>query len=235
MAMRHTVNLAKGTQLTDYANPSRIMRAFDGDMSRIRAEYSRQRSIIRKRIERMESAGEVHNDFYRRFGNMKESIPSLKGLSNEQVMRAMSGTANALVGGYQTTLKEIRQARQEAFEEFKAQAENAGDKKLVAELNKQGLTSEAYDNIKTLMGYMQNAGVIKFKPSKPVYDAVIKEYYKRKDGESLADIASKVVKKLRLRVSDDQRAEIMENIQRGANASGGKTVSFDKARKKRGT
>lgn len=233
--MRHTVNLAKGTQLTDYANPSRIMRAFDGDMSRIRAEYSRQRSIIRKRIERMEAAGEIHNDFYRRFGNMQEAIPSLKGLSNEQVMRAMSGTANALVGGYQTTLKEIRQARQEAFEEFKAQAENAGDKKLVAELNKQGLTSEAYDNIKTLMGYMQNAGVIKFKPSKPVYDAVIKEYYKRKDGESLADVASKVVKKLRLRVSDDQRVEIMEKIQRGANTAGGKTVSFDKARKKRGT
>ena len=54
MAVKHTVNLAKGTQLVDYANPSRILRAFDNDMSRIRAEYSRQRSIIRKRIERME-------------------------------------------------------------------------------------------------------------------------------------------------------------------------------------
>lgn len=233
MAVKHTVNLAKGTQLVDYANPSRILRAFDGDMSRIRAEYSRQRSIIRKRIERMEKAGEIHNDFYRRFGNMQETIPSLKGLSNEQVMRAMSGTANALVGGYQTTLKEIKEARLTAFEEFKAQAKKEGDKKLLQELETQGLSSQGYQDIRTLMGYLENAGVIKVKPSKSVYTSVIKAYYKKKDNESLMDIASKVVKRLRL--DADTKSGMLEKIQQRSNAPGGKSVSFNEARRKRGS
>ena len=233
MAVKHTVNLAKGTQLVDYANPSRILRAFDNDMSRIRAEYSRQRSIIRKRIERMEKAGEIHNDFYRRFGNMQEAIPSLKGLSNEQVMRAMSGTANALVGGYQTTLKEIKEARLTAFEEFKAQAKKEGDKKLLQELETQGLSSQGYQDIRTLMGYLENAGVIKVKPSKSVYTSVIKAYYKKKENESLMDIASKVVKRLRL--DADTKSGMLEKIQSRSNAPGGKSVSFNEARRKRGS
>lgn len=233
MAVKHTVNLAKGTQLVDYANPSRILRAFDNDMSRIRAEYSRQRSIIRKRIERMEKAGEIHNDFYRRFGNMQEAIPLLNGLSNEQVMRAMSGTANALVGGYQTTLKEIKEARLTAFEEFKAQAKKEGDKKLLQELETQGLSSQGYQDIRTLMGYLENAGVIKVKPSKSVYTSVIKAYYKKKDNESLMDIASKVVKRLRL--DADTKSGMLEKIQQRSNAPGGKSVSFNEARRKRGS
>ena len=232
MAVKHTVNLAKGTQLVDYANPTRILRAFDEDMRRIRAEYSRQRSIIRKRIERMEAAGEIHNDFYRRFGNTQEAIPSLKGLSNEQVMRAMSGTANALVGGYQTTLKEIKEARLTAFEEFKAQAKKEGDKKLLQELETQGLPSQGYQDIRTLMGYLENAGVIKVKPSKSVYTSVIKAYYKKKDNESLMDIASKVVKRLRL--DADTKSGMLEKIQQRSNAPGGKSVSFSEARRKRG-
>ncbi len=45
--------------LVDYASQDRILKAYNNNMKEIREDASRYRSIIRKRLDRMEAAGEV--------------------------------------------------------------------------------------------------------------------------------------------------------------------------------
>lgn len=126
MAARTGAKLPQGTSIVDFRSPAAILNAL-GSEKAIRAEYSRQRSIIRKRIERMEKAGETTNTFYQRFGDMKRAIPTAKGLSTEEMKQRLAAMARAIGGGYQSTLTEVKAARKAAMERVRQEAEDAGD------------------------------------------------------------------------------------------------------------
>ena len=126
MAARTGAKLPQGTSIVDFRSPAAILAAL-GSEKVIRAEYSRQRSIIRKRIERMEKAGETTNTFYQRFGDMKRAIPTAKGLSTEEMSQRLAAMARAIGGGYQSTLTDVKAARKTAMERVRQEAEEAGD------------------------------------------------------------------------------------------------------------
>ena len=113
MARRsNAARLPEGTTLLDFATPGAILRAFEGDERRIRAEYSRQRSIVRKRIERMAAAGETENFVYRKYGDLKSALPTADRLSTRQMLDILTSTASTIGGGYQSTLRDIKKRRQ---------------------------------------------------------------------------------------------------------------------------
>ena len=151
MARRSGAKLATGTSVVDYRSPASIVSTFakqlipgvdsqtilqhlrqnPADQKRvdtaIRAEYSRQRSILRKRVERMEAAGETANQFFSRFGDIKKSMPTAKGLSTQEMMQRMAAMSRAIGGGYQATLTEVKASRKSAMERVRQEAEDAGD------------------------------------------------------------------------------------------------------------
>lgn len=113
MARRsNAARLPEGTTLLDFATPGAIMRAFEGDERRIRAEYSRQRSIVRKRVERMAAAGETENFVFRKYGDLRSALPTADKLSTRQMLDILTSTASTIGGGYQSTLRDIKQRRQ---------------------------------------------------------------------------------------------------------------------------
>lgn len=92
MARRTAARLAPGTTIIDYASPTRILKAFGNDMKAIRAEASRERSIIRKRLERMKKAGETQNRFYQHYysGNYASRSQTKKqSVSTSDILNAM--------------------------------------------------------------------------------------------------------------------------------------------------
>ena len=154
MKTRRGATLATGTTLPDYASQERIQRAFGGDMAAIRREYSRQRSIIRKRVERLEAAGETYNQYYKKYANLDEVLPSARGLSDQELMQAMARSAHGIGAGMQSTVSEIRAAREEQIEGLRAEAESMGDEDLAEALEK-GLSAKQLDNVNRLMGMIQ--------------------------------------------------------------------------------
>ena len=100
---RKYAGFSKGT-LADYASPSRIENLFNNSMKDIRAEASRMRSIIRKRMERMEIAGETTNRSFELFGDRKTSLPSINSMTDAQVKEFMSRAAQQIGGGHMATL-----------------------------------------------------------------------------------------------------------------------------------
>lgn len=145
-------NLAKGKDIFSYMGMTSLMSAF-GSESAIRAEYSRMRSIIRKRVERMEQAGERSNWVYQNFGDLKADLPALPNLSTKEVAKKMTAMARVLSGGHQSTVREIRQARKEALRFMVDEAENEGDTDFAENLKK--ITPQQYDRARRLMGMMQ--------------------------------------------------------------------------------
>ena len=126
MARRSGAKLPKGTTVVDFRSEAAILAKL-GSEAKLRAEYSRQRSIIRKRIERMKEAGETTNQFYQRFGDLKRALPTAKGLSTSEMAKRMAATARAIGGGYQATLTEVKTSRKAAMERVRREAEDVGD------------------------------------------------------------------------------------------------------------
>ena len=155
MALRGKSNLPRGMSLVDFASPAKIRHAFGDNMSKIRAEYSRQRSIIRKRLERMEKAGETYNWLYRQFADMDRDLPSLKGLSDAEVMRQLTRTSMALSGAYHSTVKEIREARLNEQRALYEEAKLHGDIAMMMELDR-GISASDWDRINQLTDILRN-------------------------------------------------------------------------------
>lgn len=129
MARRsNAARLPEGTTLLDFATPGAILRAFEGDERRIRAEYSRQRSIVRKRIERMAAAGETENFVYRKYGDLRSALPTADKLSTRQMLDILTSTASTIGGGYQSTLRDIKQRRQRLRKTIEEQEQKEGAK-----------------------------------------------------------------------------------------------------------
>ena len=142
MARRsNAARLPEGTTLLDFASPGAIMRAFEGDERRIRAEYSRQRSIVRKRIERMAAAGETENFVYRKYGDLKSALPTADRLSTRQMLDILTSTASTIGGGYQSTLRDIKKRRQRLRKTIEEQ-EQKGEAKAKTRTKAKGTTED---------------------------------------------------------------------------------------------
>ncbi len=229
MAIRKQAGLKSGTTLTDYASGSRIEKAFGGSMKDIRAEYSRQRSIIRKRVERMEEAGETYNKFYGIFGD-RSAIPSAKGLTDAQVLKHLSMTAQAIGGGYVSTVSEIRERREELRERMQDQAEEYGDTEL-AEMLKRPLTPSQYARAGRLMGMIRQA-LGKYLGSDDTYQESLKVILKDDGKTSLLTLANRVLNNVL--GEENVSVEYLEKMKEKYTAKGTVRVSYAKAHRKRG-
>lgn len=230
MADRKLASLSKGT-LVDYASPARIRSLFGDDMSKIRSEYSRQRSILRKRMERMEKAGETFNRAFERFGDVKTQLPTIRELTDQQVLEMLSRTAQQIGGGYQGTVSEIRASRKDAQEALKAQAESMGDEDLADALDKP-LTPRQYERMQRLMGMIQKM-IGKNYTSDEVRTAALKEVLNGKGKESLLTKASRALESLGFD-TDNNGEMLAAKIKEQYTAKGTVRVSWSKAHGKRG-
>lgn len=146
MARRNNAaRLPEGTTLLDFATPGAIMRAFEGDERRIRAEYSRQRSIVRKRIERMAAAGETENFVYRKYGDLRSALPTADKLSTRQMLDILTSTASTIGGGYQSTLRDIKKRRQRLRKTIEEQEQKGEAKAKTRTKGKRATDGESED------------------------------------------------------------------------------------------
>lgn len=231
MAQRKYAGLTKGT-IIDYASPSRIMDLYGGDMKAIRAEYSRERSIVRKRVERMEAAGETSNITFQKFGNVKEQLPTVKELSDSEVLDMLGEMARQIGGGYKsTTLSQIQESRKDWQETMRQQAEDMGDEDLAEALNKP-LTPKQFDNLRRMMGMIQKV-VGKQQTSDTVLQAALKQILKGGKKESLLTKAARALDELGIDETPDG-GDALEVIKSQYTAKGTNRVSWQKAHGKRG-
>lgn len=233
MAKRTGARLAEGTTLIDYASHSRIMKAFNNDMRAIRAEASRERSIIRKRIERMEKAGETYNKFYEKYGQNKEAmLPNLKNLSDAEVLEFLGMYAQGLGGGYQSTVTDIRKSREEVVESLRLEAEESGDEEFAFALAKPPTAKQMAD-VGRLMGMIQKV-VGKLVDSGTTYQLAMKMILGRDKKESLLSKASRMMQTLGLDEDEDGNVSRLEELKKTFKANGQYRASYLKSRGKRG-
>ena len=232
MAKRTGARLAEGTTITDYANQTRILKAFDNDMRAIRAEYSRQRSIIRKRLDRLEKAGEVYNKFYQYYGKDRNvQIPSLRGLSDSDVLDMLSRTAGGIGRGFQTTVKEVREGRETVFENLRKEAETSGDIEF-ADFIKDGLTAEQYSRVGYVMR-MINKVIGRLNSSDEAYQKAMKYVVNSSDPkESLLRKASRIVSEMGL--DSELELDALQDLKKMFKNNGQYRASYLKSRRKRG-
>lgn len=236
MARRsNAAKLPEGMTLLDFASPAAIMRAFQGDERRIRAEYSRQRSIIRKRIERMKAAGETDNFVYRKYGDIKNDLPTADQLSTRQMMEILTNTGSTIAGGYQSTLSDIRQRRrrlrktiEEAQERGKAKGksgaavagEDGGD-------DGEALTDAQVKKIQQLMGMTQFV-LGKAQDSDTILEEATKIVKRGGKQRNLLTMAAEILTRF------DADVEDLEGLRSRFTAKGTTRVSWAKAHKGRG-
>lgn len=232
MAKRTGARLAEGTTITDYSNPTRILRTFNNDMRAIRAEYSRQRSIIRKRLDRLEKAGEVYNKFYQYYGKDRNvQIPSLKGLSDSDVLDMLSRTAGGIGRGFQSTVKEVREARKEVFAQLELEAEESGDTAFAQQM-KEGLTASQYSKVGYIMR-MINKVVGRLNSSDEAYQKAMKYVVNSSDPkESLLSKAGRIIKEMGL--DPDDTIVKLEDLKNTFKNNGQYRANYLKSRGKRG-
>lgn len=228
MARRNTgARLPEGTFLTDYSSPERVRQTLGSD-SAIQAEYSRQRSIIRKRVERMAAAGEVYNRLYKTFGNLVEDLPAVKNLTTEQMAKLLGATSRAIAGGYQNTLRDIKAARSEAVSVMRQRAEQENDTELVEALSKEP-TPAQMARIHTIMGMVQRTLGRKMVDSNELQEDATKIVMTSKSKTSLLTLASQVMAAQGYDDMDDLMA-----MKDRFTARGTTRVSWAKAHKARG-
>ena len=191
---QRAARLPEGMTVIEFASPARIMAAFEGNEQAIRAEYSRQRSIIRKRIERMKAAKETYNATYAKFGDLKSALPSARGMSTMEMMKRMSGMASNIAGTFESTLSQIKQSRADVEANLIAGARSAGDTKFAEALEAGGLTPIKYERMKRVMGMIR--AVMPDAYPETAWDTVQSEVAKTSNKKSLIDIAGNVLRKL---------------------------------------
>lgn len=217
--------LAPGKEITDYASYARIKSAFGSD-SAIMSEYSRQRSIIRKRLERMEAAGEKDNWLYKTFGNMKEDLPTAVGMDVREAASRLASTSRALSGYGNTTLSEIRRSREEAKKNMIKEAEDAEDESFADAVR--DMSDAQYRNMTRIMGMVQRVVGAKNLTSDELRQVAAKIVFNRKD-ESLLTLAGKALKQMGF----DELGNL-EKLKAMFTQKGRVRVAWKKAHSKRG-
>ena len=153
MATRRGAKLPPNTSLLDFSTPAKILEKLGSDAA-VRREYSRQRSIIRKRVERMAAQGETSSQFYKTFGDLATALPTAKGLSTQEMLMRMTASARAIGGGYQSTLTQVKAARQETASRLADQARQVGDVETANALER-GLTPSQMEKMGKLWGILR--------------------------------------------------------------------------------
>ena len=236
MARRsNAAKLPEGMTLLDFASPAAIMRAFQGDEKRIRAEYSRQRSIVRKRVERMKAAGETDNFVYRKYGDLKQALPTADQLSTRQMMEILSNTGSTIAGGYQSTLSDIRQRRRrlkKTIEEAQERGKAKGKKGAAAADEGGGdegeaLTDAQVKKIQQLMGMTQFV-LGKAQDSDTILEEATKIVKRGGKQRNLLTMAAEILTRF------DADVEDLEGLRSRFTAKGTTRVSWAKAHKGRG-
>ena len=230
MATRKSASLKEGTTLYDYSSATRIKEAFGNNMRDIRAEASRYRSILRKRVERMEQAGETYNKFYNLYKDRERMLPSIKGLSDTQVMKYLSMYAQAIGGGYVSTVSEIREHRDELRQRMYDEAEEFGDEELMEYL-KRPITPRQYGQIGRIMGMIRTA-IGQYVGSDDVYQEAMKVVLADDGKTSLLTLANKVLDNM---IGEENvESEMRDAMKERYTARGTTRVSYKKAHGKRG-
>jgi len=238
MARRsNAARLPEGMTLLDFASPAAIMRAFQGDEKRIRAEYSRQRSIVRKRVERMKAAGETDNFVFRKYGDLKQALPTAKQLTTRQMMEILTNTGSTIAGGYQSTLSDIRQRRRKLkktiAEAQQQQREKAKGKKGAAAADEddgdegEALTDAQIKKVQQLMGMTQFV-LGKAQDSDTILEEATKIVKRGGKQRNLLTMAAEILTRF------DADVEDLEGLRSRFTAKGTTRVSWAKAHKGRG-
>ena len=231
MATNPKSRLAPGTTLPDYSTPSRILAAFGGDMSKVRAEYSRQRSIVRKRLDRMEAAGETYNKFYEYYKDRNNMIPSARSLSDHDLMDAMRRTAMALSGGFKGTVTEVKESRENVVDDMIAEAEEAEDYEF-AEMLRGPVSSKQLAQMGSVMGMIQR--VIGRTYSSDELRQTALKYVLQNPNESLLSKASRIMIDLGYGEDDGTSLQKLEQLKAMHTEDGHFTVQYKQSRRKRG-
>ena len=226
---RQGASLKKGT-LVDYSSASRITTLYGNDMAAIRTEYSRQRSIIRKRVERMAAAGETSNITYQKFGNVAEQLPTVRSLTDSQVLEMLTRTSGQIAGGYNATLSQVREARARATKDLRIEAEAAGDTELATFLSKP-MTPAQYRRIGRLTSMLREVA-LKI-PTGDVYSVAAKEVLGKDSKESLFDKAKRALKVLGIDEIEDGTLAL-ERIKQQFTSKGTTRISWKRAHSRRG-
>lgn len=233
MAKIKYAKLKKGTTLVDYATPTKIVSAFEGDFSAIREEYSRLRSIVRKRVERMEKAGETDNPTYQRYGNVKVQLPTVKELSDYQILQMLSNLAQQVGGGFKTaTLSQIRETRNEWRDMLNEIAEDSGDEELKELLKSKKLTDARIKTMQRMLGMIQKVVGTQLS-SDEVIETTLKVVLSHESGTSLLQMAAEVINELGID-TDMHGKDALESLRERYTAEGTTRVNWAKAHKKRG-
>lgn len=240
--------------LVDYASQDRILKAYDNNMKAIREDASRYRSIIRKRLDRMEAAGEIYNPYYEFYKDREKTIAPIRGMSDKEVMRILPTWAAGVSGAYKDTLSEVRQARKDvaaAWASVMAENQKEDIQRKTAEAIEKGeeidlddddltdwgsavenITPEQLADVGRIMGMITHAVGIKGKllDSSSVYQDALKAVL-GKDKHSLLTKATQIIKNMGL---DDSNSSGIEKMKDKYNWQGRVKVSYQKSHKKRG-
>lgn len=234
MARRsNAARLPEGMTLLDFASPAAIMRAFEGDERRIRAEYSRQRSIVRKRVERMAQAGETENFVFRKYGDLKTALPTADQLTTQQMLSILTNTGSTLAGGYQSTLRDIKKRRKTLRKTIEEQQERRGKKSGAGAEGGEdvddgsALTDAQLIKVQKLMGMTQFA-LGKAMDSDEVLEKATEIVKKGGKQSNLLKMAAEILAHF------DADIEDLEGLKQRFTAKGTTRVSWSKAHRKRG-
>lgn len=219
--------LPEGLSQIDYSSAKRIRSAF-GSEKEIRAEYSRMRNIITKRVGRLEEAGETKNNFYRIFG--RNPLPKTKEVSTSQMMMRMASMARALSGSYSSDLRSIKEERRSAKDKLAKAAKKVGNEKSAKEIKE--LTDAQYDKLKIIYGILENvlgrSGFYKGQGEDAIYNA----FASRTKDESVRSMAARALKSLS-GLTPQEKRDALHSIEFRWTTKGKTKVNWKKLRELR--
>ena len=214
-----SAGLPEGLTLLDFSSAAAIKRALGSDRA-IRAEYSRQRSIVRKRMERMAAAGETSNRAFQRFGDIRTALPTARELSTTQMLEILQRTSQELAGGKVSTLREARKSKRNKARSFNEAAKATG--------MDHPLTDNQIERISRLMGMVQTVlGKKAYDSGGQQEEATALVTAPGGSKRSLLSMAAEMLSRY------DADIEDMEKVKERFTSKGTLRVSWTKARKKR--
>ena len=185
----------------------------------------------------MKAAGETDNFIFRKYGDLKQALPTAKQLTTRQMMEILTNTGSTIAGGYQSTLSDIRQRRRKlkkTIEEAqKQQREKSKGKKGAAAVDEDGgdegeaLTDAQVKKVQQLMGMTQFA-LGKAQDSDTILEEATKIVKRGGKQRNLLTMAAEILSRF------DADVEDLEGLRSRFTAKGTTRVSWAKAHKGRG-
>lgn len=200
-------------------------------MRAIRAEHSRLRSIVRKRMERMEKAGETDNESYRRFGDREKQLPRTDTLSDRKVLQMLGKLAQQVGAGYNATLTQVKQSKLDWQQTMKDEVLHSGDEELAESLN-DPLTQEQFEQVARIMGMLQSILGRKYDSTEILVSATKAVLRKERENVTVRTMGIAALKDMGIL---EKQPEMKKFVQQNYGYKGRKKeASYTKSHKKRG-